>query len=502
VSHPTDPTPIAARSSTAAGRLEDTVTTAMRGFFGRDSLYLVLWGLQLVGAAALTPVITRITGAPEFGLVAAANAVTQLLFIIAGLGLNTAIQRHHAMPGGATAAAKLLMLSLVLAVVVTGAVDSTGRIWSPYLGFDHYGGPVRLAVFWAGVSAATYATLAILRSQDRLLAFSAVGLLQSVGAEVLSLVLLVTVESTATIYLLGHLAAQTAALALGLVLTPPGSLRWADRALARTALGFALPLVPAGLSTFVLTGSDRLILHDQLGATAVARYQIASNIGSIPILLLSVLSTAWLPRIFAVAGERERTAVLAASRDALYRLLAPAMLGLSLGAPLLLAVWAPPSYRANTLVLTTAVVVVTTVPYTAGLCTTWALLAAGNTGTIAVATAIAAGTNVVLNLLLIRHFGLLGSPMATFVAYTVLYGLVAWRQHRWRPARMAPVGLIGLLGSAAGAVLVSALPTTPVVLAARAFLVGLCVLWFGQILLRLNTGNSGSVGFPRIGKRY
>ena len=51
----------------------------------------------------------------------------------------------------------------------------------------------------------------------------------------------------------------------------------------------------------MLEASDRLVLQHYLGSAAVARYAVAYNIGAIPILLLGVLDTVWMPRVFAVA---------------------------------------------------------------------------------------------------------------------------------------------------------------------------------------------------------
>jgi O-antigen/teichoic acid export membrane protein len=110
------------------------------------------------------------------------------------------------------------------------------------------------------------------------------------------------------------------------------------------ALRFALPLVPAMLAAFVLEASDRLVVQHDLGSAPVARYAVAYNIGAIPILALGALTTVWMPRVFALTGARVRDRVLAQSRDALYALLVPVVMGLGIGAPVLLHIWAPPIY--------------------------------------------------------------------------------------------------------------------------------------------------------------
>jgi O-antigen/teichoic acid export membrane protein len=463
-------------------RHDDAVAHALGKLFGRDSLYMITWALQLAVAAAVTPLVTRIMGIDEFGAVAAAIAVMQVLFVLAGLGLRTAIQRQYAGPDGPIAAARLLLLTVVLATVVTVLVDITGQVWSRHVGFESYSDSLRLTVYWAGISAVTDASLALLRSQDRLLAFSCVSLLQSVVTAAASLLLVGVVRPTATMFLLGQLIVQIVATALGLYLAPPKLLRPRDWKLARDALLYGLPLVPAVLCTFVLAAADRLIVQAELGLTAVARYQVAYNVGAIPMLLLGVLSTTWMPRIFALDRPTERAAVLVASHDALYRLLIPVLIGLSIGSPLVLRLWAPSEYRLDDLLFVTSIVIISAVPYSAGLSARRALLAEGRSAAIAAANIVAALMNIVLNLILVPQHGLVGSATATFLSYAVLHGLLRLPAGTVVRMRTSPLRLLEVTGAVIVALLAAALPTTSAYLVLRGLLVVATLVWFGWTL--------------------
>jgi O-antigen/teichoic acid export membrane protein len=473
--------------------LESTVAHTLRGLFGRDSLFMVIWVVQLLCAALLTPIITRVIGVGEFGGVAAATAVMQILFVVAGLGLSTAIQRQYVARGGPAQARTLLTVALVAAALVTVLVDATGPLWSPQLGFGSYGGAVRLAVIWAGVAAVTYSALALLRSKDRLLAFSCVSLLQSFVSVAVSLALIAIVHPTATVFILGQLLTQILALGLAFLWVPPARLRRSDAAMVRTALAYGLPLVPAVLGTFVLLGSDRFIVQAQMGTVEVARYQVASNIGFIPLMLVSFLNMAWLPRIFALEDSRERPAVLAASRDALYTLLIPVVIGLSVGAPLMLRIWAPAQYRPYHLLMVTALVIISVLPYTAAAASTRTLLARGGTHWIALTTLAAAGANVGLNLVLVPRWGLSGAALSTFLAYFLLQRLLSSRVPDAVAARPASPGLLlGLVAAGLAAVLAAVLPTSAPFLVLRSLVVLATLVWFAWQLRSLTTG-----AFPR-----
>jgi hypothetical protein len=117
-------------------------------------------------------------------------------------------------PGGERDARRLVTLAIAVSLLVWVVADRTGPVWAPALGLGDYPLPVRYAVGWASMTAITYAALGLLRSRDRLLAFATVSLLQSVIAEVLSVLLVVLVQRSASEYVLGELLGQVAAAAM------------------------------------------------------------------------------------------------------------------------------------------------------------------------------------------------------------------------------------------------------------------------------------------------
>jgi O-antigen/teichoic acid export membrane protein len=310
---------------------------------------------------------------------------------------------------------------------------------------------------------------------------------------------IVALRPTATMFVLAQLSVQTVAAVLALCLAPPKLVRLCDRRLIRDALVYALPLIPAMLCTFTLSSADRLIIQADLGPTAVARYQIAYNVGDMPMLLLGVLTTVWMPRIFALEAATERAAVLNASRDALYRLLTPVVIGLSVGSPLVLRLWAPASYRPDDLLFVTALVIVTVIPFTAGLAARRGLLAEGRTATIAAATGVAAITNIILNLILVPRYELMGAAAATFLAYAVLHGLLLLRAGvpRMQPSSSRPLLMVAV--AALVALLAAALPTSNSYLVLRGVFVVASVAWFVRILVQITSRRPAQSGRSAIG---
>jgi O-antigen/teichoic acid export membrane protein len=486
--------PALMRSPPEAAVNDDAVAATVRGMFGRDSIYLLLWVTQLGFAALFTPVSTRLLGPSRFGLVASSIAIMQVLVAIGSMSLQSAVQRRYASAGGERDARRLVTLAIAISLATFAVAEITGPAWSSALGLGPYPLVVRYAVGWASLTAISNAALGLMRSRDQLAPFATVSLMQSVVAEGLSLVFVLLVRRTAAEYVLGQLVAQAAAVAFALVVTRPLRLRGGDHEMARAALVFAVPLVPALVATFVLEASDRLVIQHFLGAASVARYAIAYNIGLVPMLALGALNTVWMPRVFALADTSARDSVLAQSRDALYALLVPAVAGLGIGAAVMLRIWAPPSYRPDSLSVIVAIVATTSFAVAGGMSHTRTMLAAGRTGPVALATGSAAAVNLGLNILLVPALGIAGSAGATFVSYVLLQALLAAGARTVvRLRRPRPALLLGMFAAAAIAFGATRLPLTPGFLALRVTLGAACLAVFVAMTLTLAGGRASAL---------
>jgi O-antigen/teichoic acid export membrane protein len=479
---------------------DESVATTVRGMFGRDSIYLTLWILQLGLAALFTPVTTRLLGPSRFGLVASSIAIMQVLVAIGSLSLQNAVQRRYAAPGGERDARRLVTLAIAISMATFALADFTGPTWSSALGLGPYPPAVRYAVGWASMTAISNAALGLLRSRDQLVPFAIVSLLQSAVAEALSLTFVLLIHRTAAEYVLGQLVAQAAAVVVALAVTRPLLLRGRDLGIVGDALWFAIPLVPAALAAFVLDVSDRLVLQHDIGSAAVARYAVARNIGAIAIVMLSALNVVWMPRVFALADARVRDSVLVHSRDALYALLIPVIIGLGIGAPVLLRIWAPPSYRPDSLVGVVAIVATTSVAYAGGLSHTRTLLAAGRTLPVAASTVVCAAINLSLNIAAVPLLGIYGSALATLVSYVALQALLGVAARGAAQLRSPQPALVaGLTAAVAIVFLALWLPMSPAFLVVRVACALGCLVVFAAMTCAL-AGRPASPQMRRMGE--
>ena len=258
-------------------------------------------------------------------------------------------------------------------------------------------------------------------------------------------------QRLATEVLAVALVVQACAVVLSLVTITPHWRGLYDFRTVWTTLSFSIPIVPLQISTFVLSASDRFVILRDLGPGPTGRYQVAYTLGAVGISMLTFLNLAWLPRIFAIKDPHHRAAVLAHSRDGLYRLLVPVTLGIALGGPVALRIWAPASFHTDSLVLVILLVVTSTIPVCTAFVHSRLMLAEGRSGIVAIVTVVAALTNIALNLAMVPHLKIYGSALATLITYAALaigMASISRLMFATAPPAVAALGAVGRRGGA------------------------------------------------------
>ena len=449
---------------------------AMRGLFGRDSAYLMVAAAQSALAALSIPITTRLLGS-QFAVVTTSIAVMQVLVAFGVFSLPTAIQRNYRDDDAGRDARRTISIAIVTATITLVVAYASGPLWSPALGLGTFGPPLRYAVIWAGLSAVTFATMALLRSRNLFRVYALVSFVQAAAAEVFSVLLVVFVHRSASEFILGEMLMQAVAVVVALLVTRPLPLRRSDRQLVVSSLKYASGLLPAAVASFLLTSSDRIIIRHDLPIIEVARYGAVYNIAAIPILLLGLLDPVWLPRFFKLNDPRVRARVMADSRDVLFRLLIPTVLALGFGAPLVLSLWVPGSYHPAGLVIVVVTISAGAFPVAGYISANRVLLMAGRTFPIGIGTVLAAGFNIICNVILVPLMGIEGSALSTSLAYILLLGLATFFSHSIQTLRRPGFGLLlGCAMAVAVALGCTLLPWTGVFAVVRALLTLACVV--------------------------
>ncbi len=457
----------------------------MGRLFGRDMIYVVIWSLQLVTAVVVSPVLAYILGPSEFGSMATGIALYQVLIVLAVFGFDRAVTLQLAEDPSGHGARSLLAVGMVISGSLTLIAGLTSSIWGPFAGLGNERSLVIAIVLWTGPGAVVQMALALLMAQDRLKAFAAVSCLSALGGPVFGIALVFGVARNASTYAWGGVISQWAGMGIALFLCRPIVAGLLDRPLIRSAFRLGVPIMLSGVSIFVLTASDRVIINRLLGSAEVGRYQIAYTVGYVVVLGLVSVSQAWTPRLAAVRDQVARRELSGRSRDELYRLCIPVILGITLAAPILLRIVAPASFGPTSLLIVSVLVAAAAFPVAAAGATTRELLILRRSRPLAVAAFVAGALNVGLNLLLVPLLGIAGAAASTLVAFTAQAVLQRRALRAGREWPRTPLSLLVLIGVALGVSAGSALiPQTPTWNLIRLALAVGCLPWF---ILRLRS---------------
>ena len=264
-------------------------------------VYLVGTALQGLGVLLVLPFATRLLGEVEYGKVATALVVVQMIGTVAAAGLPQVILReYHRGPDGPTAgralAGAMVGLALVLGVVgvALGAVlASTGRVdlgqWC--------------LVVASGASLTTVvAGQSLSRARLRPLQFLLLAVVSTVVAH-LSGLLAAQGDRSSRSYLTAYAGALVVAAVLAVVVgrpLPPT----AARERVRAGVRLAAPLLPQAVAMLALLMGDVLLANRLLGDAAAGSYQVALQLGNVPFVLAVALFNAWSPLVLSHPPDR------------------------------------------------------------------------------------------------------------------------------------------------------------------------------------------------------
>ncbi|GAA4681825.1 oligosaccharide flippase family protein [Frondihabitans cladoniiphilus] len=472
---------------------EEATDKASSRLFGRGLLYVVVLSLQLLVSTIVSPFLAHLVGPAEFGAMASAQAIFQVLSVAALLGLDDALvlQRAESAEKDDRSARGLVTVAILLAFAVTVVALVTLPLWVGPVGLTGNETLVAVVILWIGPSASVLVMLALLVAQDRLGAFVSISLVSAVAGSIVGIVLLVTTTHSIVAYAWGTVICQFVAMVMGIIVVRPTLAGFQQRDIIGRALRLGIPLVFTNLSYFVLNAGDRIILQRDLGSAQVGRYQVAYVIGSAVVLLLNYTTGAWAPQFAALRDPKARLELALRSRDELYRLLVPIIIAVTLVAPLALRILAPSTFQPQGLTFIVYLVSLTAFAVAAGGSIGRLLMVARRSKTIGINAAAAAVLNIVLNIVLVPPLGIAGSAVATLISFAVL-AILGWvflpQRKEWRRPNTRLLATIA--GSIAIAGLSQLIPETEFWNIVKAVLAFACLPWF---FVRLRAARTPSV---------
>ena len=407
------------------------VARHIRQLAGESAVYGLSGVLGRLVAFFLIPVYTRVFTPADLGTVAMIDAAAALLAMFSVLGLDSATARwFYDSPeddARRSVVASSFYCQLAVASAVAGVLIVLARPVARLLcGTEYYAGLVRLAACSLPPLAVVRVFGGWLRYRRRVTSAAAYIAFRSLASVGLIILLVAVWHLGLTGLYAARLWVAGIAAVIGLVLLG----RWLNPArvsLSRLGemLAFGLPMVPAAVGVWVMASADRFVLRIFWPQESVGLYDLAAKVASGVALAIVAFQQAWGPFAYSILDRDDAQRVYARVWDvyAFFGSWLAAAVGLF--APLLLRIMATERFypAASCVAILAFVHLFTGARYIAGLGSG----IAKRSMPVAMAVGIGAGVNLLLNFLLVPHWGREGAALGTVAAagVSVVYLFIA-----------------------------------------------------------------------------
>jgi O-antigen/teichoic acid export membrane protein len=383
----------------------------------------------------LVPLYTRVFSPSDYGVIAIITSFTVLLSIFIVLGFDNSSARWFYDSDDLDRRKRIIatwfwnqfFVGLVLCLLIISFANPIAKV---LLKSETHENLIRLAAVLIPLGTFSKVTGNLLRYQRRPWAatiFFTATSLGNIGLVVLFV--LIWQRGLEGLYW-AQIAAGTLSSFMAIFLLfdwiNPG--RFSKKLLKEMAL-FGLPLMPAGIASWITTSSDRLILQLFLDSSEVGLYAIAATIASAMALITAAFQMAWGPFAFSIINEKD--SVIIFSRVLSIYVFVGTLIGsvISIFAPLIMSILTTDQYLPA----------VTSIPFLV-----FSHLIIGSTYILSTGSAIAkksmpiatsifigAGSSIALNFLLIPWIGRDGAAVSSLLAYglSAIYIYFASKKH-------------------------------------------------------------------------
>lgn len=383
----------------------------------------------------LLPMITKTLGAYGFGIWKQVEVTTSLLLSFVGLGLPYALTRF--LPAKTERSEirdefySAFFLVLLSSLVFSGIIIIFANFIAGAF-FDGATEVVRVTGFVILASSLQGVFLGLFRSFQQMKRYfifvvadvycqlGVIAYLTLTGHGVLSIVLVVLSVKVITLFPLFLLVRSQ----IGFGKPSFGRVR--------EYLNFGIPIIPSDLGSWLITSGDRYVIGYILGAASVGIYSVSYSIGSITYLLSRILLFVLPP---ALSGLYDRGRIdevkvhLSYSLKYLLAIAIPFTFGAAILSKPVLTLFST-SDIANEGYLITPIIALSTLVLASLDLSGQILVLVKKTRILGTIWIIGGLINLVLNILIVPHLGIMGAAISTLVAYTLIGGLVAYYSFR------------------------------------------------------------------------
>lgn len=355
-----------------------------RTLLKQGSLFTVAAAAPVLVTVLVTPALTRVLGADEYGIVGLTQVILQLGIVLLSFGIQEPIARHGIMePSGLRGATWIALALMVPSVLLAAVAIITTQWWVPALLHT----PNRPAFSLTVVTAMLYGIIggfqAVMRAANRPGPFVVMAMLASFIAPVLGLAAVLLVDRSADLYLVGMVVGYLVSFAYGVtVLLRTGRPRHAPRDF-RKAFRLGLPMIPNQVAVYLATAAIVGATSQLLGVADAGRVQLTLYVGTAPAIIAIAISNSWSPILYRTAAER-RTEVATQLASDVATVIAVLCCGLVALLPFVLPLLMPATFEPEGLVAAASLSCIGSILLVVYLANVHLMMAAGRNGSLVV----------------------------------------------------------------------------------------------------------------------
>jgi len=420
-----------------------------RQLLGQTAAYTFATMISRGATVVMLVVLPAFVSVADYGVLGLVATASSLVPVLCSLETGQALARYF--PTADTAdKARYLRTAWTFTLLMLAAAALLSLAFSAPLTSALLGPPRLLPTFCAAVLLCSVNTLFLFvqnqfRWEFRATDFVATSIVFSVATLVLSLGLMVLLTDP----LLGVIVGQAIGAAAGLAV---GARRLRGRlglaivpAALRQMLRFSLPLVPASLALFTSAYGSRIILQHIAGLEDLGVFTWASQLASLPALLMIGVQGAVTPYVMRHHAEPNCPVLLARGFEAVLAIELTLCLGLGLLAPYLIEVAGYTDYRAAgplVVIIAPAALLLQLYVFAPGF-------AVAERNELQLAVSVASAVVVLgANYLMIGRLGVIGAAWAALLSASAFLGLWMALSQRLYPLPLRVGRLLCLLATA------------------------------------------------------
>jgi O-antigen/teichoic acid export membrane protein len=395
-----------------------------------SGIYAIAAMMSPLVSLILTPFLTRNLSVNDYGALTTLYTIVDLISTITQLGLSPAFFRAYnkdyetPQDRAGVLANTILMLSLFTIPAAIGMIFVAPTLSNLFLRNPNYGGSVALTCVVIVAENLSLPASSWFRAEKRTIPYTGL----SVTSTLLVLGTNLLLVGAFHMGLTGALLAKGAGYAIYIVFTYPLIfLRLFNQSgfklrfdIMKSMLTFGIPTVFGDIASWVLQVSDSWLLTLIGGGLAESgTYRAAYVLGGVlsPVLL-APWGLAWGPIMYSVSKRDDAPKIYSLVFRWWSSVLLFGAFGLSLVSIIVLDLFYPPSYKVGESIIP----LITMATMLQGI---WYMFMIGvnlrrKTILEFVYMLIASGSNLILNLFLIPHYGDMGAAVATLISYIIL----------------------------------------------------------------------------------